>query len=41
MCMEWMEIIGNGTDQEAVINVSDWISRATLDAIGQGTTSIV
>ena len=38
MCMEWMEIIGNSTDQKAVINVPSWLSRATLDAIGQGTT---
>ena len=36
--MEWMEIIGNSTDQKAVINVPSWLSRATLDAIGQGTT---
>ena len=33
-----MEIIGNSTDQKAVLNIPTWLSRGTLDAIGQGTS---
>lgn len=36
MCTKWMDIIGNSTDQHAVFNIPAWLSRATLDAIGQG-----
>lgn len=33
-----MEIIENNSDQKAVFNIPAWLSRGTLDAIGQGTS---
>ncbi|KAG1737830.1 cytochrome P450 [Suillus paluster] len=37
MSNKWTDIISNSKEQSAVLNVSAWLSRATLDAIGQGT----
>ena len=36
--MKWLETIGNHTSscQTVVLNVRPWLSRGTLDAIGQG-----
>lgn len=31
-----MEAIGSSSDQKVVLNVPTWLSRGTLDAIGQG-----
>lgn len=37
MCAKWLEIIESSGDQKAVFNIPAWLSRGTLDAIGQGT----
>ena len=36
--MKWLEAIGN--DQTVVLNVRTWLSRGTLDAIGQGRFAV-
>ena len=38
MCVKWLEIIGSSSDQKAVFDIPAWLSRGTLDAIGQGTS---
>lgn len=40
MCAKWTEIIGNTTNQNVVFNIPAWLSRGTLDAIGQGTSPL-
>lgn len=36
MCAKWTGIIEGSNDQRAVLNIPAWLSRATLDAIGEG-----
>jgi len=36
MCKKWMDIASNSKNQSAVIDIPAWISRASLDSIGQG-----
>lgn len=38
---QWMDIIASSVDQSAVLNVASWLSRATMDSIGEGFISIV
>ena len=38
MCAKWLEIIESSSDQKAVFNIPAWLSRGTLDAIGQGSS---
>ena len=33
---KWLDTIGSDNDQAVVINVLEWLSRGTLDAIGRG-----
>jgi hypothetical protein len=33
---KWIDIIGDNNGEKAVLNVHAWLSRATLDAIGEG-----
>ena len=33
---KWRDILTGSANSQAVINVSDWLSRATLDVIGEG-----
>ena len=40
MCTKWMDIIESSSDQKVVLNIPAWLSRATLDAIGQGASLI-
>ncbi|KAJ3892340.1 cytochrome P450 [Lentinula edodes] len=35
LCSRWTDILSASSEQCQVFNVADWISRATLDAIGQ------
>ncbi|KAF5365917.1 hypothetical protein D9758_006666 [Tetrapyrgos nigripes] len=35
MCARWRDIMSANPDQSAVFDLPDWLSRATLDAIGQ------
>ncbi|OJA21638.1 hypothetical protein AZE42_12192 [Rhizopogon vesiculosus] len=35
MSNKWMDIINTSKDQSAVINVAAWLTRATLDAVGE------
>lgn len=39
--MKWVETIGSSDNRAVVINVVDWLSRGTLDAIGQGMISFL
>lgn len=32
---QWMDIIASSVDQSAVLNVASWLSRATMDSIGE------
>jgi hypothetical protein len=36
MSNKWMDMISNSEEQSAEFNISPWLSRATLDAIGEG-----
>jgi len=36
MSNKWMEIISNSKESSVVFDVSAWLSRATLDAMGEG-----
>jgi hypothetical protein len=36
MSNKWMDLITNSKQQSAVLNIPVWVSRATLDAIGEG-----
>ncbi|KAJ3892341.1 cytochrome P450 [Lentinula edodes] len=36
LCSRWTDIISASSEQYQVFNVSEWMSRAALDAIGQG-----
>jgi hypothetical protein len=36
MSNKWMEIISNSEEPSAEFNIPAWLSRATLDAIGEG-----
>src|SRR5882757_3921714 len=36
MSNKWMDIISNSKEQSAVLDVSPWLSRAAMDAIGEG-----
>jgi hypothetical protein len=36
MCNKWMDMINNSKEQSAEFNIAAWLSRATLDAIGEG-----
>ena len=38
---KWRDILTGTADSQAVINVSDWLSRATLDVIGEGEGGII
>ncbi|KAG8220520.1 cytochrome P450 [Butyriboletus roseoflavus] len=40
MCTKWMEVIGSSDDQKVVFNIPEWISRGTLDAIGQAAFDV-
>ncbi|KAF8141145.1 cytochrome P450 [Boletus edulis] len=40
MCTKWAEIIESSADQRAVFNVTAWLSRGTLDAIGQAAFDV-
>ncbi|KAJ3807309.1 cytochrome P450 [Lentinula aff. lateritia] len=37
LCSRWTDIISASSEQYQVFNVSEWMSRAALDAIGQGS----
>jgi hypothetical protein len=37
MSDKWMEIISNSKEGSVVFDIPTWLSRATLDAIGEGT----
>ncbi|OAX35978.1 cytochrome P450 [Rhizopogon vinicolor AM-OR11-026] len=37
---KWMDIITNSKEQSAVLNIPAWLSRATLDAIGQAAFDV-
>jgi hypothetical protein len=36
MSNKWIDIISNSKERSVVFNVAAWLSRATLDAIGEG-----
>ncbi|KAJ8592655.1 cytochrome P450 [Rhizopogon salebrosus TDB-379] len=40
MCNKWMDMINNSEEQSAEFNVATWLSRATLDAIGEAAFDI-
>ncbi|KAH0828958.1 cytochrome P450 [Lanmaoa asiatica] len=40
MSTKWMEIIESSSDQKAVLNIPSWLSRGTLDAIGQAAFDV-
>ncbi|KAF9222413.1 cytochrome P450 [Gyrodon lividus] len=40
MSAQWMEIIGSDNDKKVVLNVPTWLSRATLDAIGEAAFDV-
>jgi len=40
MSAKWMDIIGSSRDQKVVFNIPAWLSRATLDAIGQAAFDV-
>ncbi|KAJ8585426.1 cytochrome P450 [Rhizopogon salebrosus TDB-379] len=40
MCNKWMDIINNSKEQSAEFNIAAWLSRATLDAIGEAAFDI-
>ncbi|KAG1751043.1 cytochrome P450 [Suillus lakei] len=40
MSNKWMEIIGDSKEGSAVFNVPAWLSRATLDAIGEAAFDV-
>ena len=33
---QWNDILASSPDQSAVVNVSKWLSRATMDCLGEG-----
>ncbi|OJA08988.1 hypothetical protein AZE42_09934 [Rhizopogon vesiculosus] len=40
MSNKWMEVITNSKEQSVMINVPAWLSRATLDAIGEAAFDV-
>jgi cytochrome P450 len=40
MCTKWMDIIRSSSDKKAVLNIPAWLSRSTLDAIGQAAFDV-
>ncbi len=36
MAQKWKETIELNSDQSITLNVTSWVSRAALDAIGEG-----
>lgn len=40
MAGQWKDIISGSADQSNVFNVCPWLTRATLDAIGEGTSDV-
>jgi len=41
LCNRWMDAINSSKEQSAVLNIPAWMSRATLDAIGEGKINIL
>lgn len=35
---QWTDALVNSPDQSAVMNVASWLSRATMDSIGEGSS---
>ncbi|KIJ66116.1 hypothetical protein HYDPIDRAFT_110276 [Hydnomerulius pinastri MD-312] len=40
MSAKWMDIISNSDGEKAVLNIPAWLSRATLDAIGEAAFDV-
>ncbi|KAG1820586.1 cytochrome P450 [Suillus subaureus] len=40
MCNKWMEIISHSKEGSVVFNIPAWVSRATLDAIGEAAFDV-
>lgn len=39
MSTQWKDMISTSLDQSALVNIPAWLSRATLDAIGEGNSA--
>ncbi|KAI6029284.1 cytochrome P450 [Pisolithus microcarpus] len=40
MVARWMEVVNTGNSDKVVLDIPSWVSRATLDAIGQGAFDV-
>ncbi|OAX34712.1 cytochrome P450 [Rhizopogon vinicolor AM-OR11-026] len=40
MCNKWMDVISNSTEQSVVLDIPVWLSRATLDAMGEAAFDV-
>ncbi|OAX35974.1 cytochrome P450 [Rhizopogon vinicolor AM-OR11-026] len=40
MSNKWMDLITNSKEQSAVLNIPAWVSRATLDAVGEAAFDV-
>jgi hypothetical protein len=34
---QWTDILASSINQSAVLNVASWLSRATMDSVGEGS----